>query len=164
MNYKKALFGNKDNIYISLEGKEPEEPTANIRFSNTFGSWYSIGEPVFPNSIEVNFYDLYDDEYTPKPNLEKILEEKVYPPKGNWKYAEGARIYNIPLKVVYAKPGNNGYTFHILEDEEGNEYIWNTSSRNLRPGVACVTNFTVKQLITYHNSKQTIITRPIFKK
>lgn len=164
MNYKKALFGGKDSIYIFKE--EPSEKIqklAIVRYSGTLG-WYSVGEKISEDSIEVKFNDLYIDEYTPKKNLKETLENIVFPPKGNWKYTVGTRIYSTPLKVIalFKKPSPYKGTsnFHILEDEEGNEYIWSTASRELEKDTWYKLSFTIKELKLFRNNKQTIISNP----
>lgn len=163
MNYKKALFGGKDSIYIFKE--EPSEEVqelAIVRYSGTLG-WFSVGEKISEDSIEVKFNDLYIDEYTPKKNLKETLENIVYPPKGNWKYTVGARpTGSLKVIALFKKPSPYKGTsnFHILEDEEGNEYIWSTTSRELEKDTWYKLSFTIKELKLFRNSKQTIISNP----
>ena len=165
MNYKKALFDNKDTIYFIMEEEVPEEiqELKNTYFNNHFNTWYSTGEPVMENSIEVKFTELFEDEFTFRPNFKEILENKLYPPAGTWRFAAKTRVYDQPLKVIRALPLTNNFgkvNFHILEDEEGNEYIWSTTSRLLEMEKWYSMSFTIKELKTYHNKKQTVITNP----
>jgi hypothetical protein len=52
-------------------------------------------------------------------------------------------------------------TFHVMEDQSGNVYVWTTSARSWSEGSQKHIRGTVKDHRLYHNTKQTILTRVV---
>lgn len=74
----------------------------------------------------------------------------------------GERIRGILMKVTRSFQIDSYYgqsTVHNFEDEDGNVYVWITSSKNLPEGGVYWVDGTIKDHKTYKNVKQTVLTR-----
>lgn len=106
--------------------------------------------------------DVEKDELKPSGELKQIIDSLLYPTSVSEYQGEiGERITR--LLTVKKAIQNDGYygmsTFHIFEDEEGNQYTWTTSAKNLPEGDTYYVKGTIKQLSLYKGQKQTILTR-----
>lgn len=73
----------------------------------------------------------------------------------------GERL-DLFLTVKKAKTSVGRYgssTFHLLEDAEGNEFIWNTTARTLAEGSSYPVRATIKNHIFYEGRRQTELLR-----
>jgi hypothetical protein len=64
----------------------------------------------------------------------------------------------IVTRAIELETGYGG-TMHIMEDEEGNVFVWSTNARSWSEGSEHKIKGTVKDHSTYRNTRQTILTR-----
>ena len=141
------------------------------RYHNFFG-WYFIsteelpGIPAGIEPIQLKWEDVaFVDEDTLKSEtaIKEHINSLIYESTGSeWQGAVGDRIKKqlTVTKVISLDTGFYGpSTFHLFVDADGNEYSWTTSSKTLEVGSSYLVRGTVKELKTYHNSKQTVLTR-----
>lgn len=107
--------------------------------------------------------DVEKDELKSKPEIDKVLNELLYDPgTSEWQGQIGERI-DRTLTVVRTIELESGYygasTLHLFTDEAGNEYCWTTAAKKLEAGRTYKVRGSIKNLQTYHNKKQTVLTR-----
>lgn len=109
---------------------------------------------------EVSTNDVLHDEN----KIRAYVDTLIYDPKpGDYVGNIGERL-NLELLVVdtYAMESNFGSsTMHVMEDADGNTFLWTTSSKTLTPGLNYKMKGTVKDHKLYKGTKQTILTRCI---
>ena len=77
-------------------------------------------------------------------------------------YTIGERVRGLLLQVTKTWEGP-GYTMHTMTDDNGNVFMWTTSSRNLPLDAQVTMDATIKAHTEYKGVKQTVITRPSIK-
>jgi hypothetical protein len=141
------------------------------RFARPWG-WYFASEIEMPEELpygitpikltweEVSTNDILHDEN----KIRAYVDTLIYDPKpGDYVGNIGERL-NLELLVVdtYAMESNFGSsTMHVMEDADGNTFLWTTSSKTLTPGLNYKMKGTVKDHKLYKGTKQTILTRCI---
>lgn len=91
------------------------------------------------------------------------VQNTIYPEvKGNYIGKIGERL-DLVLYVSKSIPLENAYghsTMHVMEDEEGNTFIWTTASKSWAAGTFHTLRGTVKKHVLYkQQQKSTILTR-----
>ena len=112
---------------------------------------------LFWNQISANGTDLNNDDA-----ISEVIDNLLYDPTPSEYQGEiGERLELevhidkvIPLDGFYGKS-----SMHIMSDENENVYVWTTASRTLKEDSFLNIRGTVKDHRTYHNCKQTILTR-----
>ena len=141
------------------------------RYHNIFG-WYFISTeelPEIPAGIEpiqlkwedVTFVD--EDTLKSEAIIKEHINSLIYETTSSeWQGEVGDRL-DLELTVQKAIPLDNGYygpsIFHLFTDTAGNEYTWTTGSKTLEEGITYTLRGTVKNLVLYKGSKQTVLTR-----
>ena len=155
----------KGNTFDYLEWFRSSE----ARFARPWG-WYFTSEIEVPAELpygitpikltweEVSTNDILHDE----DKIRKYVDTLVYDAQpGDYVGEVGERL-SLELLVIdtYAMESNYGSsTMHVMEDADGNAFIWTTSAKTLTPGVNYKVKGTVKDHKTYKGKKQTILTR-----
>ena len=107
--------------------------------------------------LKTNGTDLNNDDA-----ISEVIDNLLYDPTPSEYQGEiGERLELevhidkvIPLDGFYGKS-----SMHIMSDENENVYVWTTASRTLKEDSFLNIRGTVKDHRTYHNCKQTILTR-----
>lgn len=167
--YITLIYGNNDTI------KEWREhlPEYTIWYNNTFG-WYMpstrmIEGLIIPSEIHSavlqwdQIRDTNDEEnlqMIPHEEARKIVQQlTVGESKSQWQGIVGDWLI-IEVKVVKNITFSNNYGeshMHILHDEDENEYVWTTGSKNLEEGKVLKLKMKVKDHNEYNGVKQTIV-------
>ena len=141
------------------------------RYHNIFG-WYFISTEELPEipagiePIQLKWEDVaFVDEDTLKSEavIKEHINSLIYESTGSeWQGAVGDRL-ELELTVQKVIPLDSGYygpsIFHLFTDAAGNEYTWTTGSKTLEEGTTYTLRGTVKNLVLYKGSKQTVLTR-----
>lgn len=177
-------FGFGDDNFITLYkgdegeiqeffGRRRDENGHCIARYNTIFQWYSPSTlPIptdLPNTITPvrldwdTVRDETDDEnLTMKANEEviKIVESLIREPsrstyqgtKDEWLEHNVVIIRNVSLDSSYGSTH-----LHVMEDEDGNQYVWTTASKNLAEGSSMRMRMKVKDHREYNGVQQTIV-------
>ena len=140
------------------------------RYTRNWG-WYIVStEEVpadLPEGIEpilLNWEDVSDDGITVKDEdkVKAFVETLIFEP-GTSEYvgAIGQRLeLNLTVTNAIELDGSYGRSMmHIMEDEDGNVFVWSTSAKTLEEGSTFHCKGTVKDHRVYRNTKQTVLTR-----
>lgn len=140
------------------------------RYSELWG-WYFTSDTIIPEdlpsditTVQLAYEDVFEDENTlkDKSEIKSLVDSLIYDPgESEWAGSVGERV-DAYLTVTRAIQTENGYglhTFHIFNDDLGNIYTWSTAAKHLTEGEMYHIRGTIKELTTYRNNKQTVLTR-----
>ena len=140
------------------------------RYARHWG-WYIVSTEEVPadlpegiEPIRLNWEDVSDDGITVKDEdkVKAFVETLIFEP-GTSEYvgAIGQRLeLNLTVTNAIELDGNYGRsTMHIMEDDDGNIFVWSTSAKTLAEGSTFHCKGTVKDHRVYRNNKQTVLTR-----
>ena len=140
------------------------------RYARHWG-WYIVSTEEVPadlpegiEPIRLNWEDVSDDGITVKDEdkVKAFVETLLFEP-GTSEYvgAIGQRLeLNLTVTNAIELDGNYGRsTMHIMEDDDGNIFVWSTSAKTLAEGSTFHCKGTVKDHRVYRNNKQTVLTR-----
>ena len=159
----------KGDTYALLDWFREQEV---CRYHNFFG-WYVCSQDELPQEIpagiepiQLKWEDVaFVDEDTLKSEavIKEHINSLIYESTGSeWQGAVGDRL-ELELTVQKVIPLDSGYygpsIFHLFTDAAGNEYTWTTGSKTLEEGTTYTLRGTVKNLVLYKGSKQTVLTR-----
>lgn len=103
------------------------------------------------------------DKLNSDEQIAAAMEFVLYEPgTSEYIYEVGAKITALNLVVTKNVPLESYYGLshmHIMEDEAGNVYVWTTQAKDWEEGSEHCISGTVKDHRTYHNVKQTVLTR-----
>ena len=140
------------------------------RYTRNWG-WYIVStEDVpadLPEGIEpsrLNWEDVSDDGITVKDEdkVKAFVETLIFEPgTSEFVGAIGQRLeLNLTVTNAIELDGSYGRsTMHIMEDDDGNIFVWSTSAKTLAVGSTFHCKGTVKDHRVYRNTKQTVLTR-----
>ena len=156
----------KGNTYANLEWFKASV----ARYARHWG-WYIISTEEIPDDlpegiepIRLNWEDVSDDGLTVKDEdkVKAFVETLIFEP-GTSEYvgAIGQRLeLNLTVTNAIELDGSYGRsTMHIMEDDDGNIFVWSTSAKTLAVGSTFHCKGTVKDHRVYKNNKQTVLTR-----
>jgi hypothetical protein len=139
------------------------------RFNKIF-NWSFAGDVEIPADLPEDLEPLQipweavstNDKLNSETEIRAYLDSLLYEPSNSEYVGEiGEKItdtFTVTRAIVL-----NGYygmsIMHILEDANGNVYIWNTTARNYPEGKVVTLCGTVKDHREYKGTKQTILTR-----
>lgn len=138
-----------------------------------FWGWYIVSTEELPEDLPFNITPIRldweavgteDGTLKPETLIAQVVEPMLYDAHpSEYQGAIGNRIeIQVTIKRAIELEGSYGpSTMHIMEDENENIYVWTTSSRHLEEGTFHIIKGTVKEHRTYHNCKQTVLTRCI---
>lgn len=113
-------------------------------------NWNMVQDPTDPEGLSIK------DDDTVKKIIRELLGEinhSQYQGEVNeWLEKEVTVDKNISLDGHF---GNSH--MHIMHDAEGNEYVWNTASKNIEAGSKILLRMKVKEHKEYNGVKQTIV-------
>jgi hypothetical protein len=84
--------------------------------------------------------------------LDDLSKSEYQGEVGDWLEREVTIKKNVPVDGRFGES-----RVHIMEDADGNEYVWITASKNLEVGYKCVMRMKVKEHKEYNGVKQTIV-------
>lgn len=164
-------FGEKGYIWI-FKGNTYENLSwfqqSPCCFNKWFG-WFLASDIALPDqlpfgisAVKLHWSEVSEDDNTLKSDeaIKTIVESIIYE-KSNSEYVGevGERI-DVTLYCKKTVEINSYYgtsTLHTFEDEDGNEYVWTTSSKTLNEDTWYQGKATVKGHNIYHNCKQTLL-------
>ena len=120
--------------------------------------------PADLQPIPLNWSDIATGDNTLKSEdeIKALINSFIYD-EGTSQYVGtvGDRaIFYLTVKKVLNFENYYGYSsMHIMEDADGNEFVWTTSARTLEEGVTYKVRGTIKQHKIYKNNKQTVLSR-----
>ena len=84
--------------------------------------------------------------------LDDLSKSEYQGKVGDWLEREVTIKKNVPVDGRFGES-----RVHVMEDADGNEYVWITASKNLEVGYKCVMRMKVKEHKEYNGVKQTIV-------
>ena len=121
-----------------------------------------LPEGVTPVRLDWDMVGADDEVLKPDEQIRKIIDGLIYEPS-NSQY-QGNIGDRIVVEVTVTKALHlNGYygpsTMHIMNDTDGNEYVWTTAATSWAEGSVKTIRGTIKDHKEYKNTKQTVLTR-----
>jgi hypothetical protein len=132
--------------------------------------WYVISTDEVPqlpneiNAVRLSWEDVSqpDGELKPLSAVQAAVSALVCEPsKSQHQGAVGERL-DLLLTVTKVKTLDGYYgssTFHLFEDEAGNEFCWTTAAKTLELGETYEVRGTVKEHQVFKGKNQTVLTR-----
>ena len=84
--------------------------------------------------------------------LDDLSKSEYQGEVGDWLERKVTIKKNVPVDGRFGES-----RVHIMEDADGNEYVWITASKNLEVGYKCVMRMKVKEHKEYNGVKQTVV-------
>ena len=84
--------------------------------------------------------------------LDDLSKSEYQGEVGDWLEREVTIKKNVPVDGRFGES-----RVHIMEDADGNEYVWITASKNLEVGFKCIMRMKVKEHKEYNDVKQTVV-------
>ena len=144
---------------------------SNARFARGWG-WYIISTEEIPSDLPEGIEPIQlpwecvgqEDGTLKAEHLVKEAVEALIYNAGTSEFQGqiGERLeVTVTINSVYRSESSFGsmYNMHIMSDDNGNEYIWTTSSKCWSVGERKTIRGTVKEFRTYKNQKQTVLSR-----
>ena len=107
------------------------------------------------DSIKIN-----DLEMRPRKEVEEYVSSLVYEPSKSTYQGEVGTwlIKDVVIKSNIELDSHFGLShMHVMEDEDGNVYVWTTASKNIAAGTALHMKMKVKEHKEYKGTQQTIV-------
>lgn len=156
----------KGDTYANLEWFQ----RSIARYHRVWG-WYIVSTDTIPfdlpeglTPVELRWEQvgdengiLYDDN-----TVRKVVDDLLYE-KSNSKF-QGSVNERLDLvvtvtKAIYGENYFGNYTLYEMVDNDGNVYVWKTSSKDWEVGTVKHIKGTIKEHKTYKNTDKTILTR-----
>lgn len=143
--------------------------TNGCRYTRYWG-WYIVSTMEVPaelplgiEAIKLNWEDVGEgDHLKPGEQVSAFVESLQFEPSpSEYQGSIGERL-ELTLTVTKAIISDSYYgssTVHVMEDEDGNVFVWITTSKSWEAGSVKKIRGTVKDHKMYHGIKQTILTR-----
>ena len=173
-DYRKILgFGDAGYITIyygdTYDNLDWFRNEPNCRYHKVFG-WYTISTDEVPAELPDGVKCgrvMWDDVKTADDEIDEVaakraVEAVAYEPSESIFIGEiGERtIFDLTVKRTLELAGAYGIsTMHIMEDANGNVFIWTTASKTLEKGHTYKMKGTIKDHRVYKNVQQTVLTR-----
>lgn len=141
------------------------------RYHVQFG-WYTVSSEEVPEGLPTGVMPLalcwdavgrQDNTLKSDAEVREAVDALLYPSDSKSKY-QGTVGENLgPVRATVRKSitTDNSFggssTFHLLEDPEGNEYVWNTSAKCWPVGAQKTLVGKVKEHKKYKNKEQTVL-------
>lgn len=163
-----------DNGYITIfKGNTYEDrewfKSSSARYSRYWG-WYFVSTEKIPEDLPSDVTPIQlswekvsiDNHLLPEEQVKKIVEDLVYEPEPSEWFGTVGERYKFKLYIDRVVPVDGAYgqsNIHTMKDESGNIFVWATTAKCLTPGHWYNMTGQVKEFRTYHNTKQTWLTR-----
>jgi len=112
--------------------------------------WEDVHNPDDPEDLTMR------DEAEVRKLIHELLDDQskseYQGEVGDWLEREVTIKKNVPVNGRFGES-----RVHIMEDTDGNEYVWITASKNLEVGFKCVMRMKVKEHKEYNDVKQTVV-------
>ena len=112
--------------------------------------WEDVRNPDDPEDLTMR------DEAEVRKLIHELLDDlsksEYQGEVGDWLEREVTIKKNVPVDGRFGES-----RVHIMEDADGNEYVWITASKNLEAGFKCVMRMKVKEHKEYNDVKQTVV-------
>lgn len=144
---------------------------SDFRFSRYFG-WYlcstyelpvDLPDDLTPVRLTWESVALPDGSaLKPEAAIKEAVESLMFEPSPSEFYGKVGDKVILTLKVIKAIVMDGYYgrsVLHIFEDENQNVFTWTTGARHLEVGETYTLRGTIKNFQTFHNVKQTVLTR-----
>lgn len=140
------------------------------RFNKTF-NWFFASDVEWPEDevpedlepLQIPWEAVSKDNHAlPESEMRAYVESLMYEPSNSEYVGNVGERIEVALTVTKAIIINGYYgtsCMHIMEDENGNVFIWNTTSKNYPEGKEIILRGTIKDHREYKGTKQTILTR-----
>lgn len=140
------------------------------RYHKVFG-WYTPSNETVCDEIPEGIQTAVIQWNDVKNSWDEVDEDKATALIAELKYADvpsgefvgeiGDRIeFELKIKKAITLTGMYGIsTMHVMEDENGNTFIWTTASKTLEVGTTYRMKGTIKDHKEYKGVKQTVLTR-----
>ena len=156
----------KGNTYPHKEWLKEQGAKFTKLFNWAFASnveWDEEDLPVDLEPLQIPWEAVSkDDQLLPEAEIKEYIDSLMYEPSNSLFVGEiGDRIEET-LTVTKAITLNGYYgtsTMHIMEDAEGNVFVWTTAAKFIPEGKTVVLRGTIKDHKTYKGTNQTILTR-----
>ena len=171
---QKEVFG-FDNGYITIFKGDTyshlEWFRASIAKYNKLWGWAIASTESVPfdlpcglESIELQWDQVGDEQGWLKSDeeIKKVVESLMYEESDSAYVGEIGNRLELEITVTASRKMNGYYgetTVHYMEDNSGNQYLWNTASKSWEAGEKYHIKATVKDHKIIHNVKTTILTR-----
>lgn len=171
---QKEVFG-FDNGYITIFKGDTyshlEWFRASIAKYNKLWGWAIASTESVPfdlpcglEPIELHWDQVGDEQGWLKSDeeIKKVIESLMYEESDSVYMGEIGDRLDLEITVTTSRKMNGYYgetTVHYMEDTSGNQYLWNTASKNWEAGEKYHIKATVKDHKIIHNVKTTILTR-----
>lgn len=141
-----------------------------MRYHKLWG-WYLVSTDELPPDIPSNIFPQTlswesvgntDGSLKPEAEVRKAVDSILYDSSPSQYVGNIGDRITVDLKILSAIPNETKYgtsTFHVMEDKDGNQYVWNSSSKTLQVNNFYTLRGTIKGYDTYKGIKQTILTR-----
>ena len=135
-----------------------------------FWGWYIISEmevpAELPDGLEAIKLDWElvgnGDSLKPDAQVQQAVDALICDPSTSEYIGEVGQRIEVQLTVKKAINLDGYYgasTMHIMEDENGNVFVWTTSAKSWEEGSSRLVRGTIKEHRVYKNVKQTVLTR-----
>lgn len=161
------IWGDNDGI----QEWRGELPMHTVLYNNIFG-WYIPSEktpdliPERFSSKRLDWTEVRDDSDTEDLSMKEheVVRKYVYElkfgaskseyqgEKDSWLEKDVTITKNIPLDSQYGLSH-----MHVMEDEDGNVYVWTTASKNIEENTTVHMHMKVKDHKEYNGIKQTVV-------
>lgn len=112
--------------------------------------WEDVRNPDDPEDLTMR------DEAEVRKLIHELLDDlsksEYQGEVGDWLEREVTIKKNVPVDGRFGES-----RVHIMEDADGNEYVWITASKNLEVGFKCIMRMKVKEHKEYNDVKQTVV-------
>lgn len=176
---KETLGFEKGYITIFKGNLEPLEDwfRASVCRYNVLFGWFCPSEIELPETLPAGIEPIQlkweevaeagSGAIKPDSVVKAIVESLVCEPStSQWVGQVGERLdlTLVCTKVVKIDNGHFGSSsFHVFEDQDGNQFCWNTSAKTLEIGTQYNLRGTVKEHKVYKGSRQTVLLRCTIK-
>ena len=173
-NLKNTLGFNEGYITIFLGDQEAMTAWFNKEEAcrwHKFWGWYVPSTLEVPECLPYGIKpvrlmwetvaDVETEQLKPETAIKKEVETLLYPPSSSQWYGEVGDKVDLELtvrKIVTTDSYYGTSTFHLMTDDSGNEYTWNTTAVTLGFNKRYNVRGKVKEHITWRGSKQTVLT------
>jgi hypothetical protein len=139
------------------------------RFHNFWG-WYIISTdevPTLPNEVSAvelpwSAVSLDDNHLKPESQVLEVVQNLIYANSNSNYLGEVGQRIDFEATVIKAIPIDNYFgkqTLHIFETPDGDIATWLTGARTLEIGTTYNLRGTIKELVVYKGTKQSVMTR-----
>ena len=166
-------FGVEEGYITMLLGNsypvKDELKAAGCRYNNIFGWYipydvdYEVPQEYNLKEVRINWSDISENgRIKSMDEVQKVVKSMTTEESCSEYQGEIGEKITVQVEVTGNHPYEGRYgtgVVHTFEDENGNVYVWTTSSKSIEVGNVITLTGTVKDHTEYRNVKQTVLTR-----